>query len=66
MYDPKFDEPRQKWIKIYFSWSENISPEQIHSAHDGFDAGANYQLQKNKEIITQLKAEIAKLAEEKK
>lgn len=50
-YVDAFKEVRERWMAGYFSWTEtkDITEAELHTARDGFDAGAGW---KEKEKLT--------------
>lgn len=48
-YVEKFQKAREKWVAWYFSWTEvaDVTEAELHTARDGFDAGANWQEKRN-------------------
>lgn len=39
-YSEKYKEARERWIGFYFNWTDKITEAELHTARDGFDAGA--------------------------
>ncbi len=46
-YVEELKEPREAWIAGYFSWEEEVMDIEIHTARDGFDAGATWMQKKD-------------------
>ena len=40
-YDDRFKSEREAWLAGYFSWVDDVPDGEVHTARDGFDAGAN-------------------------
>lgn len=54
IYIDAFKDIRERWLAGYFSWTESkdITEAELHTARDGFDAGANWQEKLKKEALT--------------
>lgn len=57
-YVEKFQKAREHWIAWYFSWTEvkDVTEAELHTARDGFDAGANWQEKRSRLSETILEA----------